>query len=133
MALREADKIWLLRGKDIIEGAPEDLVLNGSLGDALLERNSPVDVSFDMESGEFRLHKEGRLTAFVTSSDKTLEKWTCRALERIGYHIESNYSGGLNVIARKRDGKIMWTVEKKEGGVTLDSIYDLSLYLRSEF
>jgi len=131
IALREADKIWLLKGHGILEGAPEDLVLNGMLSDALLEETSAIEVNLDMESGEFRLLRDKQLAASVSASDKLLEKWTRRALERIGYNVESNQTGGINVIADMTQGKKTWIVEKNGRKVELNSIYDLSLYLRN--
>ena len=132
VALREADKVWLLSGKEILEGAPEDLVLSGALNDALLERNSSVDVSLDMGSGEFRLNKEMTSYASVTSSDNTLKMWTYRALERMGFKHQSNHSGGINVLADKKDGQVIWTVGKNGTKIELNSIYELSLYLNSK-
>ena len=129
VALREADKIWLLNGLDIIEGAPEDLVLSGALDDAMLDRKSTVQVSLDIESGEFRLNRTMASSACVTASDKLLERWTCRALERMGYDTQSNHSGGINVLADKKDAKPAWTLEKNGTRVDVNSIYELSLNL----
>lgn len=133
IALREADKIWLMNGQEIMEGAPEDLVLTGKLSDALLEGTSAIDVSLDMESGEFRLRKDNQAVASVSAPDKNLERWTCRALERIGFNTESKQSGGIDVIVSKKYGKLIWTVEKKGHRVELNSIYKLSLYLRTMY
>ena len=132
VALREADKVWLLKGKEILEGAPEDLVLSGALNDALLDRDSAADVSLDMDSGEFRLSREKYSHASVTASDKTLEMWTCRALERMGYNTRSNQSGGINVLADKKDRRIVWIVEKNGTKIEVNSIYELSLYLNTK-
>ncbi len=130
-ALREADKIWLMNRNEIIEGAPEDLVLSGSLRDALLEENSAADVLLDMQSGEFRLDRKTLPGVAVRASDKNLETWTLRAIERMGYRSVRNKQAGISVIAGKEGAKASWIVEKKGQKVVLNSIYELSLYLRT--
>ena len=84
-----------------------------------------------MESGEFRLNRESYLNASVTATDKILEMWTCRAMERMGYNTKSNQSGGINVLAEKNDGRIVWIVEKNGNRIELNTIYELSLYLNT--
>lgn len=132
MALREADKIWLLHGMEILEGAPEDLVLSGALDDALLDKKSTVKVSLDMESGEFLINKVMPSHAHVTAEVKSLEMWTCRALERMGYNTRSNHSGGINVLAEKKGAQLSWTLEKNGTRIEVNSIYELSLYLNNK-
>jgi len=132
VALREADKVWLLSGNEILEGAPEDLVLSGALNDAMLDGDSPADVGLDMESGEFRLNKVMQIQAHVIATDKILKMWTIRALERMGINAQSNQSGEINVLAEKKDGRGKWTVEKNGLKIELNNIYELSLYLRTK-
>lgn len=132
VALRESDKIWLMAGSHIIEGAPEDLVLAGSLDKALAGSVSETGVRLDMESGEFRLDREMHGELNLVATDNTLKIWTLRALERLGFRIGSNQTGGINVIAeRKHEGHI-WTVEKSGSRIELNSIYELSLYLKTK-
>ncbi len=132
-ALREADKIWLMSGTGIVEGAPEDLALSGALDTALLDRKSGTDVSFDMEQGEFLISKKPGQPVFIRSADKILETWTLRAFERMGFSPSSNQSGALIVIAENRQDHNIWSLEKNGNKIELNSIYELSLYLRSDF
>jgi len=130
-ALREADKIWLLNESEIVEGSPEDIVITGKLSDALLDESSEIGVSLDIESGEFRLQRNMHGTARISSSDEMLKAWTSKALERLGYNTQSNQSGGINVIVNKKDGILIWTLEKNLNKLEFKSIYELSLYLRT--
>jgi iron complex transport system ATP-binding protein len=131
-ALREADRIWLMHGPGIVEGAPEDLALSGTLDDVLLDPGSNADIRFDMERGEFLIRKEPGEAVQVHSNDKTLKTWTIRAVERMGYNPASNQSGPVNVIAENRAGRHAWVLEKNGKKIEFNSIYDLSLYLRSD-
>ena len=54
MALSQSDKIWLMSEGKLEEGAPEDLMLGGSLG-ALFE--SP-EVHFNPVDGTFSVRRE---------------------------------------------------------------------------
>ena len=130
-ALREADKIWLFNEREIVEGSPEDLVLTGKLSDALLDESSTTGVALDMESGEFKLQRKMHGWAKISSSDEMLKRWTCKALERLGYNTESNKSGGINVIVNRKDGILIWILEENSNKLEFKSIYELSLYLRT--
>ena len=84
LALRNADRLWLLSAEgELIDGAPEDLILNGAF-----ERVFAAEgVTFDRASGSFhtRLETCGRL---LLHGDGAAAFWARRALERIGYAVE---------------------------------------------
>ena len=80
LALRSCDHLWLLSAGGIEIGAPEDLVLAGSLS-ATFARDG---VSFDERSGAFvRKPTHGR--SVCVPGDTTHAIWMRRALERAGY------------------------------------------------
>ena len=84
LALRNADRLWLLSAEgELIDGAPEDLILNGAF-----ERVFAAEgVTFDRASGSFhtRLETCGRL---LLHGDGAAAFWARRALERIGFAVE---------------------------------------------
>ena len=85
LALRTADRVWLLADGRLYDGAPEDLILNGAF-----KRAFDVEgVSFDSSSGIFRLSATHR-GEVALAGEETVESWTTRALERAGYGISAN-------------------------------------------
>lgn len=83
LALRAADRIWLLlRGGVMLAGAPEDLILDGSLPAAF----SDEYVVFDEQIGAFTLHEdEGESVQLIGDGRRVC--WTGRALRRAGFHL----------------------------------------------
>lgn len=85
LALRSADRLWLMAmDGSLIDGGPEDLVLNGGLEAAFRSEH----MRFDRESGSFRLTTVARGAAIV-QGEGLAARWAARALERAGYHLES--------------------------------------------
>lgn len=80
LALRSADKIWLLpKGGTLVEGAPEDLVLNGSFQQAFASEG----IQFDSATGSFNIHTSITPRVYLTGNSEA-RIWTQRSLERIG-------------------------------------------------
>jgi iron complex transport system ATP-binding protein len=86
LALRMADKIWLLaKGKDMESGTPEDLVLNDEFRH-FFEKDG---ILFDNESGAFKLDRPNVKT--IRLIGKGIEyKWVNRALARSGFNTTQN-------------------------------------------
>ena len=84
-ALRVADRFWLI-GADgkISADIPENIVLNGHLEDAFLNTN----LRFNYQSGAFEQPAGISPSIFVKGKGKVYE-WSCRALRRLGYTIET--------------------------------------------
>lgn len=82
LALRTADRIWLLADGKLTAGTPEDLVLSGAFELAF----HSTGASFDMERGAFRIEHGTRGVVQVRGAGIT-RTWTLRALERAGYTI----------------------------------------------
>ncbi len=79
-AINEADRIWLMTGDCVSEGAPEDLILKGSLARAF---ESPL-LSFSVNEGTFSFVRGRQKTIALEGRGKTA-KLTARALARCGY------------------------------------------------
>ena len=81
-AIAESDRIWLMLDRSVEQGAPEDLILNGSFSS--LFKNDHL--YFDPEKGDFRIRKHVTRKAIVTGTGIALE-WTIKAIERNGYEV----------------------------------------------
>jgi iron complex transport system ATP-binding protein len=80
LSLRMADQLWLIDDNHaMVTGAPEDLVLEGSISKAF----NSLQYTFDQDLGGFTKKSIG-IKIQVTGAGNTLV-WTKRALERAGY------------------------------------------------
>ena len=84
LALQASDRLWLMHDRTIHSGAPEDLVLQGTLTRVM----GSEQASFDSRSGTFRIQQPTRHPIALEGSG-TAAFWTQRALERVGYQIQS--------------------------------------------
>jgi len=83
LALRAADRIWLMqRGGTICVGAPEDLILDGSLPRVFCDEH----VVFDEQLGSFALQEEGGPRVVIEGEGRPV-CWTERALRRAGFQL----------------------------------------------
>lgn len=84
LALKTADRLWVLSRESLASGAPEDLVLNGAL-----ERTfSGHGLTFNTAEGQFVMQEPHGTRVFL-SGEGVEAAWTKRALERDGYTVES--------------------------------------------
>ncbi len=85
--LRYADTLWLMhRGKPLLAGIPEDMVLQGKVG----EYFQRPGLRFDREKGLFRADRKTHATRgkiFVKLENQEAN-WLARALERNGFVVE---------------------------------------------
>jgi iron complex transport system ATP-binding protein len=119
LALQVADEVWLLQsGGQLLSGAPEDLVLNGSFESAFSEEK----VVFDKGSGNFIIYipqeKPVRLTG-----EGILLFWTRRALRRAGF--EPVDTAGLHIRVEVRENRPVWLLEHQGETTAFDSIQKL--------
>jgi iron complex transport system ATP-binding protein len=137
IALQQADKIWLIHKQEMLEGAPEDLVLSGRLSDALRQTDSGTEIEMDPQTGEFAVKRIPRMDISLSSAGsglvgpEGLEAWTKKALERNGFRVAENKETGIHVLVDIATGSPRWTIEKSGSRVEFNSIYDLSLYLHT--
>lgn len=107
LALRSADKIWLLpKGGDLVEGAPEDLVINGSFQNAFASEG----IQFDSATGSFNIHTSLKPIVYLNDHSET-HVWTQRSLERIGLSCTKNYTEAQIFIDVNSSG---WHLKIKE-------------------
>jgi iron complex transport system ATP-binding protein len=90
LALQTADTIWLADHHHIVEGIPEDLVLNGCFDEIFKSKG------FDLKTG--RLHQTAYKNISVALKGEGYEfRWTKNALERCGFSIKETSSVKISI------------------------------------
>jgi iron complex transport system ATP-binding protein len=117
MAIRHSDKIWLILGSGLVEGAPEDLIMNGHF-DNLFGRSSSVH--FNPENGSYTFKNESRGAVHVEGSE-AYRHWTEEALKRAGYDISAGRVFPLIKISENKK----WTIITSGSKIEYASIYDM--------
>ena len=126
-AIAESDRIWLMLDRSVEQGAPEDLILNGSFSS--LFKNDQL--FFDPEKGDFRIRKHPTRKAYLTGNGIALE-WTVKAIERNGYEVVdilsyNNPSGIVKIHVNHPE----WVVTFQNEKIVFSSLLILCRYLNS--
>lgn len=124
IASRESDKLWLINNNRVIEGAPEDLIINGILTSLFGERN----IRYSESDGVF---KRTRVTGNIVhlEGERRLVKLTARALERLG--INSSAGDFPDSISAVNSGEgPLWNYRRADGSHAFRSIYELTTFLK---
>ena len=82
MAISQSDKIWLILDDRLIEGSPEDLMIEGAF-DHLFDL-SPVH--FNSEQGTFSFRSENKGSIYL-KGDGNRRHWTEKAIIRAGFSV----------------------------------------------
>jgi len=118
MAISQSDKIWLILDDKLIEGAPEDLLIEGTF-DHLFD-SSPV--KFDSERGTFSFKREERASVSLTG-EGLMRHWTEMAIHRAGFSIsEEKGFPGIVVPSGNSDH---WQLITADTTQNFCSIYEL--------
>ena len=126
LALRSADRLWLLSRGALHVGAPEDLVLNGAFTQAFAAER----VTFDVDAGAFALTAPPR-ASIALAGDGAAAAWTRRALERIGYAVDANGAACVEVAPDSDGAGYRWRVTHPDGhAAEYASVYALVNALR---
>jgi len=103
LALQTADSIWLATpDQKIIEGLPEDLVLDGTFDQIFRFKG------FDLKTGKM-VHEAYRTTSIHLTGKGYNYLWTKNALERSGYTIAETAQRTITVT--EENGKPVWMLE----------------------
>ena len=89
LALTLSDRLWMLKKHEgIVCGAPEDLVLDNSVGAYFGKEN----ISFDTHTGRLAYKTNGEKHAYIESSgDKAY--WLANAVKKLGYSLSDTPDG----------------------------------------
>ena len=127
MAIHEADKVWLLNQGGAVQGAPEDLILQGMFRN--LFQGSRVSV--DDQSGAIQLQHPFMGNASLEGEGMETE-WTRKALDRCGFRI-SNHEPLFRVIVKTDGEGCYWKFQKNGEELMFRNIYELTLLIRNKF
>jgi iron complex transport system ATP-binding protein len=125
MAISQSDKIWLILDNKIIEGAPEDLMLEGAF-DHLFDSSH---VQFNSENGTFSFRREDRGKIFI-EGDGITRHWTEKAINRAGFSLSSVKETQFVTIPSGNNSK--WQLSSYNTRYEFRSIYDLVNWLNKE-
>ncbi len=120
IALHESDKLWLIYSGNIMDGAPEDLII--SKGFHKLFENSGID--FNTDTSEIFM-KRTYVGNVHISGDKELVYWTGRALERIGLTSAAGQPAIASVFTGFNNKKAFWSIHYLDATHDFCSVYDL--------
>lgn len=122
LALQTADRLLLAdRDGSLVEGIPEDLVLNGTL-DRVFDLKG-----YDLKTGKYQ-HEEGKLGQVALIGEGYAYLWTKNALEREGYEIKDVASTVITIT--QLEDKINWIISNSENRQEeVDSIKELIIKL----
>lgn len=123
LALQSADWIWLIpKGGPIIQGMPEDLVLNGSF-EATFDTSK---VHFDPSSGSFQIDYQPEKTIYYEGNSIT-GFWTKRAMAREGYRMVEDSNAENRLIMSENYPR--WTYMENGKSTVFKNIFQLMRYI----
>lgn len=121
LALQSADRLWLLdqHEKGLLEGVPEDLVLNGSLARAF----SRSGFHFNIHSGHF-VEEIQSCVPVQLIGEEPARLWTQKALQRNGYEAVP-HEAPLRLEITRQDDAYRWQLSTAGKEITARSIEEL--------
>lgn len=126
LALRVADTVWLIDDRAVRVGAPEDLVLRGTVEHAF----ASAGVTFDPLRGAFTPATRPLARASVVGRGAAAA-WTARALEREGYALAAaGEPADVEVVVDDADGDARWRLSSPRGMTEHASVADLAVTAR---
>jgi iron complex transport system ATP-binding protein len=118
MAISQADKIWLILENELIEGAPEDLMLAGEF-DHLFDSST---VMFNSEDGTFSFRSDTRGAIFI-EGEGNKRYWTEKAVNRGGFKVSKDKN--LPFIILPTGNNSRWKLVNETGIQEFSSLYEL--------
>jgi iron complex transport system ATP-binding protein len=122
-AVSQADKIWLLKDQGLLEGAPEDLMLEGKFK-TLFDDSK---VRFNANDGSFTIRNEekGRI---IVKGEGERKYWTEKALIRAGYAVVDSKSTIVVEVSSALNAS--WKCYTLKSNDEFNSIYNLISWIR---
>jgi iron complex transport system ATP-binding protein len=125
MAVSQADKIWLITGDRLVEGAPEDLMMSGAF-DHLFDSSN---VRFNAESGTFSFNAALRGAVFIEGAGAG-RLWIGKALNRLGFTVADSKTDPY--IRIEKGEKTFFQIISAKKVKDAESVYELVNLLKSE-
>ena len=126
MAIRCADKMWVIHDGGILEGAPEDLGMSGVFNELF----SSSGVGYDEHSGSFLF--SGRKRGFISLEGEKGKSliWTRNTLERLGFKLSSEAE--LRISIQSKEDGYSWILQKDGALTRFDNLYSMARFLIHE-
>jgi iron complex transport system ATP-binding protein len=125
LALQSSDWLWIIpKGGPVVQGVPEDLVLNGTFEASFETRK----VHFNPASGSFLIEYHTEKTLFFEGNGITAF-WTMRALARAGFRMLEDVKAPRRLILS--DDTPRWTFFDKGEVEEFRKLNDLIVFLKS--
>jgi iron complex transport system ATP-binding protein len=122
MAISQADKIWLILENELIEGAPEDLMLAGEF-DHLFDSSTVI---FNSGDGTFSFRSDTR-GAIYLEGEGNKRYWTEKAINRAGFKVSKEKT--LPYILLPSESNFLWKLFSENEVLEFKSLYELIGYL----
>lgn len=126
MAISQSDKIWLILDNELIEGAPEDLMMAGAF-DHLFNSSAVI---FNSENGTFSYRSDNRGSIFIEGSG-IKRYWTEKAITRAGFTLAEEKSYPFITIPTEENN--FWSLSSATSRKEFKTVYELVTSLRREF
>ena len=128
IAFRFPDKLLILNDNSIITGAPEDLILSGSIGRIFHSKG----FQFNRRSGDIEIVRKQNRFVSLSGNDKLQKEWTVRALKRAGYGVLEKSDSLLHIETDIIENDYIWVINRESGSIVFHSIYELISFLKRE-
>jgi iron complex transport system ATP-binding protein len=118
MAINQSDKIWLILENELIEGAPEDLMIAGAF-DRLFDSSF---VNFNSGDGTFSFSNNKKGSIYI-EGEGDMRAWTEKAVRRAGFSISREKTIPYIIIPSGKD--TFWKYSGESYTHECISIYEL--------
>ena len=118
MAISQADKIWLILDDNLIEGAPEDLMISGAFDNLFCSTN----VSFNTEDGTFSFRSDTPGSIYIEGTGLS-RYWTEKAVNRAGFSVSKEKTDTFIILPSENVSS--WRLKNQYETEEFRSIYEL--------
>jgi iron complex transport system ATP-binding protein len=118
MAIGQADKIWLILDDNLIEGAPEDLMISGAFDNLF----SSTNVSFNTEDGTFSFRSDTHGSIYIEGTGLS-RYWTEKAVNRAGFSVSKEKTDTFIILPSENVSS--WRLKNQYETEEFRSIYEL--------
>jgi len=125
IAMNVADRIWLLNDREMIQGAPEDVMLSGHLSMIYDGEN----YQFDEKNINLILKRESSGKIGLSGDENRYKDLTKKALERVGWEVTEDQGIIPGVTIEIIEDNPVWFLRNISGNIQLSSLYELSLHI----
>ena len=121
-----ADKMWVIHGDRILEGAPEDLGITGLFSELF----SSSGIRYDTQTGRFLFEGLQRGAIDLEGAGGEARIWTQNTLQRLGFVLDRGARLKIR-IESKQDG-YSWILLKDDESLRFTSLYYLARFLKED-